>query len=156
MLTEAEKEQFIAMYMKQYKPLDVFFKGVMYVFTVLILLGLLQSIILDSFEQSAKRIPGTFLALLFILGLNKFRLRFVLGPVTNIQKDNYTLVREYLIAKRDVRTFRQGKRHTYYYYTVAHHQDTKAISQENWIKAKPGDEICILTIMGVEYAIRFE
>lgn len=121
MLTEAEKEQFIAVYMKQYKPLDVFFKGVMYVFTVLILLGLLQSIIFDSFEQSAKRIPGTFLALLFMLGLNKFRLRFILGPVTNIQKDNYTLVRESLIAKRDVRTFRQGKRHTYYYYTVAHH-----------------------------------
>lgn len=156
-LYESEKQEFIDIYRKRYFLPNKFFQ-LAFFFAGFYCFGGAITALMD--HEISIAVTACIFGILIALGIHKFRTKIILGPIVAIENGNYVVFRERVTDKysstRSTHHSRGGtSTHTTYYLSTANHQDAEAVSCENWKNTTIGDEICIIDVRRVKYAMKF-
>ncbi|MBQ8515039.1 MAG: hypothetical protein IJ496_06555 [Ruminococcus sp.] len=177
-LYESEKQAFLEEYQCKYRGLNIFL-----ILATVLLAGYCTigaiAMISDGIAsvETVQHMPGSGLtgigritfvpafdwfSLIFALltgslltyGINAFRTRIVMYPVSAIKSDDYTVFRE-IVTDKDTQRAGENRKRKAYFVSTRLHTNVPAVSGRNWNAIALGDVVCIIETRRMCYAMKF-
>lgn len=158
-LYESEKQAFLEEYQRKYSGLNKFL-----ILATVLVAGycMIGAIAMISDGIASVEIAFDWFSLIFALltgslltyGINAFRTRIVMDPVSAIKNDDYTVFRE-IVTDKDTQRAGENRKRKAYFVSTGLHPNVPAVSGRNWNSIALGDVVCIIKTRRMCYAMKF-